>query len=160
VSFTVVQDTSNPVHKTARARLAAHATEPMCTGCHKITDPLGLSLENFDGVGRYRLKENGTSIDTGGSLDGIQFTDARGLGEALKQNPAPSACVVKRLYAYAMGRPPTKEENTWLHDEMTKAFAANGYKFLPLMRAVAISSAFRGISGEVPARPFSTGGKR
>jgi len=57
---------SQPNYKTVRQRLTAHATEAMCTGCHKITDPMGLALENFDTIGGFRDTENGAQIDTAG----------------------------------------------------------------------------------------------
>ena len=44
----------------ARADLAAHATDGACVGCHRITDPVGLSLERFDGIGKFRATENET----------------------------------------------------------------------------------------------------
>ncbi|WP_460853956.1 DUF1592 domain-containing protein, partial [Pseudomaricurvus hydrocarbonicus] len=50
VNFSIVQDPSNASMPTARERLQAHRTEPSCAGCHKIMDPLGLTLENFDGL--------------------------------------------------------------------------------------------------------------
>ena len=64
VKFDIVQDTNNPLYKTARDRLKAHATNPVCAGCHKIIDPIGLALENFDGAGAFRTTENGVAIDT------------------------------------------------------------------------------------------------
>ncbi len=48
VNFAVAQDTHNPHFKTMRERLTAHRTEPTCAGCHKLIDPIGLALENFD----------------------------------------------------------------------------------------------------------------
>ncbi len=54
VNFTAVQDTANKAMPTARVRLTAHNTDPVCAGCHKITDPVGLSLERFDGIGEFR----------------------------------------------------------------------------------------------------------
>ena len=88
VEFKIVQDTNNPEYKTARARLDVHRTNPVCAGCHKLIDPMGLALENFDGDGAYRTSENGAKIDASGALDGVTFTDAVGLGKAMHDNPA------------------------------------------------------------------------
>ncbi|MCA9544966.1 MAG: DUF1592 domain-containing protein, partial [Myxococcales bacterium] len=55
---------------TLRERLAEHAANPTCAGCHAIMDPIGLGLEQFDGVGRFRTTENGGVIDPSGELDG------------------------------------------------------------------------------------------
>src|SRR6202008_1042969 len=66
VDFSGFNDTSNAVLKTARQRLDRHNTDPVCAGCHKITDPLGLPLERYDGIGGVRTKENGEMIDASG----------------------------------------------------------------------------------------------
>ena len=71
VNFTVVQDTGNPMYKTARDRLTAHRTNPACAGCHKLMDPMGLAMENFDSAGGYRTTENGVTIDASGEITGF-----------------------------------------------------------------------------------------
>ena len=90
-------------YKTQRERVAVHLEDPVCAGCHKITDPMGLALENFDGAGRFRTSENGATIDTSGELDGVHFEDAVGLGKALHDSPSLPACLVDRLYSYGSG---------------------------------------------------------
>ena len=142
VNFNIVQDTKNPLYKTVRQRLSAHATQPTCVGCHKMMDPIGLALENFDSVGGYRAAENGTMIDGSGEIDGVKFTDAAGLGQAVHDHAATGACLVNRLYAYAIGRTPTKSESEWLRADVMKSFAANGYRLKPLMRDIATSDVF------------------
>ena len=79
VNFKLVQDTSNPNYKTARQRLTAHRTSPTCAGCHKIMDPVGLAMENFDSIGGFRSTENGAAIDAGGDIvvRGSSSTDER-----------------------------------------------------------------------------------
>jgi hypothetical protein len=146
VSFNIVQDTANPNFKTVRQRLNAHATEAMCTGCHKITDPMGLALENFDTIGVYRTHENGAPIDTSGELDGVKFTDAAGLGRAMHDNPNATACLVSRVYAYGVGRTASKAESDWLKTSLQQQFAADGYKLPNLMRRIATSDAFMRVS--------------
>ena len=141
VSFTLVQDTSNPVYKTARTRLQAHSNEPMCAGCHKITDPIGLALENFNGAGGWQTKENGEVIDTTGSLDGVAFDDGIGLGKALRNNPAVPSCLVDRVSAYALGRTPAKSESSWV-GKLKDHFAANGYVVPALMKEITTSPEF------------------
>ena len=73
VDFSVVQDSSNTAMPTARIRLEAHRTSPACAGCHRLMDPLGLTLENFDGVGAFRAQENGAVIDASGTFDGKEY---------------------------------------------------------------------------------------
>jgi hypothetical protein len=150
VNFTVVQDTSNPVYKTARARLSAHATDASCTGCHKVIDPMGLAMENFDSAGGYRTQENGEAIDASGVLDGIDFKDAAGLGRAVHDNPSTPSCLVDRVYAYAAGRPAAKEEADWVA-YLKSRFAAEGYRLPALLRRIAMSAAFTRVTAPEPA---------
>jgi hypothetical protein len=150
VNFNVVQDTKNPLYKTVRQRLEAHRTQATCSGCHKMMDPIGLSLESFDSIGTYRAGENGTPIDASGEIDGVKFSDAEGLGKAVHDHPATTACLVNRLYAYAVGRQPTKSETDWLRADLAKDFAADGYRFKPLMRRIATSDVFFRVIGPEP----------
>lgn len=138
VNFAVAQDTHNPDFKTMRARLTAHRTNPTCAGCHKLMDPMGLALENFDSDAEYRTMENGQVLDTSGELDGERFTDAAGLGRAIHDNPATSACLVRRLYSYATGRGATRRDMPWIR-YLEKTFAADSYRVPKLMRRIAIS---------------------
>jgi hypothetical protein len=141
VKFEIVQDTSNPNYKTARARLTAHSASPACAGCHKIVDPMGLALENFDGGGAYRTNENGVALDTTGELDRVKFTNGAELGQAVRDNPATSACLVQRMSAYGLGRTPTKDETAWV-GALKEAFAKEGYNVPALMKRLAISPEF------------------
>jgi hypothetical protein len=153
VDFNVVQDTANPNFKTVRQRLDAHSNEAMCKGCHKITDPMGLALENFDTIGVYRTHENGADIDTSGELDGVKFADAAGLGKAVHGSASATACLVNRLYSYSVGRAPTRPEADWLKTDLGKQFAADGYKLPQLMRRIATSEAFMRVSMPEPVAP-------
>ena len=152
VDFAVVQDTSNPVHRTARDRLTAHQANPVCAGCHKLTDPMGLALENFDGSGAFRTKENGVEIDTAGQLDNVKFNNAAELGQAVYNHPATTSCVVNRLAAYGLGRPVVLSDREWI-GTLTKEFAAKGHIVPALMQAIATSSTFF----QAEARPPITG---
>jgi hypothetical protein len=141
VDFKLLQDTKNPQFRTARARVAAHATQATCMGCHKMIDPMGLGLENFDSLGEYRASENGQPIDASGELDGVKFKDAASLGQVLHDNPNTPSCLVGRLYAYAAGRAPTKGEADWVK-YLNANFAANGYRLPDLMRRILVSDDF------------------
>ena len=151
VNFALVQDTKNPNYKTARQRLTAHRSAPTCAGCHKIMDPMGLSLENFDGAAQYRTEENGAGIDASGEVDGVKFNGAAELGHVLHDNPATPACLVSRLYAYATGRQPAAGEKDWVK-YLQDQFAANGYRVPDLLRAIAVSDAYYRIAPEA-AKP-------
>ncbi len=135
VNFTAVQDTENKAMPTARIRLSAHATEPVCAGCHMITDPIGLGLEKFDGIGAYRSTENEAPIDSSGSLDGVDFTDAKGLGEALSKNEAITQCISSRALEYATAGTP---DNVYeMSETLHGGFATGGFRIRDLFRRVA-----------------------
>jgi hypothetical protein len=135
VNFTAVQDTTNKKMPTARIRLTAHMTDPVCSGCHMITDPVGLSLERFDGIGGFRTMENDAAIDIAGTMDGVEFRGATGLGKAMAASPDTSLCVSGRALEYAMSRPP--EDNVSLVETLDKQFAADGYNIRALFLRVA-----------------------
>jgi hypothetical protein len=137
VSFAVVQDTTHPVYKTARKRLAAHATDAVCAGCHKITDPIGLALENFDSAGGFRTLENGDPIDTSGELNGIKFDGPVALAKALHNDPALTSCVATRAVSYAAGRAPGRGDAEL--KRIIADFGASKYNFVELLGEVANS---------------------
>jgi hypothetical protein len=121
-----------------RDRLSAHRTDPTCAGCHKLMDPMGFALENFDSDAGYRTVENGQRLDTSGELDGIPFSDAAGLGRAMHDNPATGACLVRRVYSYATGRGAARRDMPWIR-YLERSFAEEGYRAPELMRRVALS---------------------
>ncbi|MFM5906838.1 MAG: DUF1588 domain-containing protein [Novosphingobium sp.] len=124
VNFTAVQDTENKAMPTARIRLTAHNTDPVCAACHRITDPPGFALEKFDGIGKYRAAENDAQIDVSGALGSAKFSGALGLGQAMNGSGATTQCVASRAMEYATGRPSANET---LVQTTEKAFAAKGY---------------------------------
>ena len=140
VDFSALED-PNSAAKTARDRLDVHRKNPVCAGCHRITDPIGLALENFDGAGQYRAAEKGVAIDASGSLDGQAFRDPAGLGQALHDHPSLPSCLVRRAYGYAIGSP-LKESDTEILAQFTQQFAASGYRFRDLLQTIALSPAF------------------
>jgi len=145
VKFTMVQDTHNPNFRTARARLGAHINQPTCAGCHKIMDPVGLAMENFDSAGSFRSTENDAPITTEGEIDGIKFGDTLGFIKAVHDHPQTPVCLVNRLYSFGVGRGSTKDEADWLNYQ-EKQFADGGFKVPDLMRRIATSSAFYRVS--------------
>jgi len=151
VDFSVVQDPSNTAMPTARDRLEAHRTQPTCAACHRLMDPLGLTLENFDGVGSFRTQENGATIDASGTLDGAEFNSAQGLGQALHDSPQTSRCLVQRMYSSGIGRGVGANDRPYL-DFLNQSFAANGHRVPDLMRTIALSRSFYAI-GEDNAQP-------
>jgi hypothetical protein len=154
VDFSKVEN-PDPTLKTMRQRLSAHRSNPVCAGCHRITDPIGLSLENFDGAGEFRQTENGAPIDASGSLDGKSFTSPEGLAQALHDDPQVPACLVQRLYGYAVGGLEKSDSQVML-PYLDKRFAEEGYRLPDLMRTIALSNAFTEVNSSPAANPTST----
>ena len=140
VDFSAVENPSSTI-KTQRERVALHLKNPVCAGCHKITDPMGLALENFDGSGAFRTAEKGEAIDASGSLDGKAFTDVVGLGKVLHDHPQLPQCLVRRVFAYGTGGPTSSDDKPLL-DYFDKEFAVRGYRVPDLLRTMALSEAF------------------
>ena len=93
--------------RSMRERMQAHRSNPVCASCHAIMDPPGLSLENFDAVGRWRRVDDGYSpIDASGSFpDGRKFDGAAGLRVALlSRSDQFVATYTEKLLTYALGR--------------------------------------------------------
>lgn len=132
---------------TLRDRVAVHLEDPGCAGCHRLTDPIGLGLENFDGIGAFRTTEAGATIDPSGELDGAPFADARELGRRVALDPAFSRCMAETVYAYAAGRRPGEGEDA-LVDWLDRRFAEERHSMRTLLRALATSDTFRH-TGEV-----------
>lgn len=152
VDFAVVQDVHNPQHRTARQRLTIHQENPACAGCHALTDPIGLSMENYDATGDFRTHENGALIDATGTFEGKPYTGLMQLSHLLHDSPAVPACLLQRAYEYGVGRAATGEDRDWL-DYTGQAFMRDKYRFPSLLRRIATSSAFRRIAPPVPIGP-------
>ncbi len=89
-----------------RERMEEHRKNPSCTPCHRVIDPLGLALENFDATGRWRIKDNGQPIDSVGELyDGTRMEGPVGLRNALmKHSDLVILSFTESLMTYALGR--------------------------------------------------------
>jgi len=89
-----------------RRRLVEHRANAVCASCHNLMDPIGLSLEKFDAVGRRRAVEDGVPIDaSGGMPDGSRFDDVGGLEAALLRRPELFvSAFTEKLLTYALGR--------------------------------------------------------
>jgi hypothetical protein len=89
-----------------RERLKQHREDPACASCHQSMDPVGLALENFDAVGRWRETELDEPIDaTGGFIDGSEFVGVAGLEQALLHRPELFVqTLTEKLMTFALGR--------------------------------------------------------
>lgn len=138
VDFTLFNDPSSPI-ATARQRLDAHNSVPSCAGCHKLMDPIGFAVENFDGAGQFRVTENGEQIDTSGELGGMKFNNAIELGQALYADPQTSSCLVARAFSYAAARSPRRMDREAL-EYFESQFRKQSYRISDLFRMLATSN--------------------
>ena len=136
-------DAPNAAQRTTRQKLEQHRMAgSSCAACHQVMDPVGLGLENFDGLGAYRTTEAAQMIDASGSLDGAEYTDARALGAALKDHPSLGSCLTRGVLRYTIGHIETAGEQPVV-DALAQQFASNGYKFGSLVLGVVASASFR-----------------
>ena len=91
---------------TLRQRIEQHRRNPVCASCHKVMDPLGFALENFNPVGKWRIEDAGTPVDATGQMpDGSPFDGVIGLREALlERSDVFVATLAEKLLVYALGR--------------------------------------------------------
>src|SRR6185295_14763699 len=92
--------------RTLREQMAEHRANAVCASCHKVMDPVGFALENFDAVGAWRTQEAGGSIDASGELaDGTRVDGVAGLRNAILRRPEMFVgAITQKLMTYALGR--------------------------------------------------------
>jgi len=127
-----------------RERMEEHRKNPACNSCHRVIDPLGLALENFDVVGAWRIKDNGVAVDTAAKLyDGTELSGPASLREALI---AHSESIIRNfsenLMAYALGRRVEYYDQPAIRSIGRKA-AQNGNRFSSFVLGVVNSPAFQ-----------------
>lgn len=130
---------------TMREQMEQHRADPACAGCHKLMDPLGLALENFDAVGRWRATENGQQIDTSGELpSGEKVRGAEDLIRNLSttNNQQFARCFAEKLMTYAIGRGLEYYDRCAV-DKILVAAAKDDYKFQTLIELVVLSDPFQ-----------------
>ena len=132
----------SPDLPTMRERIAIHIENPGCASCHNMTDHIGLGLENFDALGRFRETESDVPIDPSGVLDGVEFADASDLAEAVAHHPALPGCLVQSLYRYATGRVNEAGESELLN-ALTNRFRHSDYRVKSLLIDIVLSPGFR-----------------
>jgi mono/diheme cytochrome c family protein len=132
---------------TMRDRMEAHRANPACAACHRIMDPIGFSLENFDAVGAWRRTEGGAAgplIDASGQLmDGTTVNGAVALREALIREPeAFVRTLTEKLLTYSLGRGLSSSDMPLVR-RIVRASAADGYRFSSLVMGIVNSVAFQ-----------------
>jgi hypothetical protein len=128
--------------QTTRQKLTAHRSVTTCAACHSVMDPLGLGLENFDGIGAFRSTQSGLPIDASGDLDGVAFQDARSLGAALKNHPKLGECAARGVFRYATGHIEIATEEPAI-SQLAQQFGMDNYRFRALLSAIVLNGGFR-----------------
>lgn len=138
----------DPSKGTLRERMAVHRANPTCAACHDLMDPIGLGLENFDAIGRYRETENGASIDASGTYtDGRAFKKPSELSTLIAEDPRFVACVSEKLLAFGLGRSLTSGD----HAAATAVAQASGA--LPTLRDLIANAAQNQVFAEQMVEP-------
>jgi hypothetical protein len=141
---TNLDETPSGKPTTLRQRLELHRTNPVCASCHRIMDPLGFALENFDLVGAWREKDGASPIDASGQLaDGTPVNGPADLRRALLgRSDAFVTTVTEKLLMYALGRPLHYDDMPLVRAIVGRA-ASRDHRFSSLLLGVIESDAFQ-----------------
>ena len=135
---------------TVREQLEMHRDDPRCVSCHRMIDPIGLALENFDVSGAWRIRDRGTPIDAASDFyDGTPIASPSELRAALLKRPEPLLrTFTENLMAYALGRRLAYYDMPAVR-EIVREAAADDYRVSAFILGVATSDAFRMKAGPV-----------
>jgi hypothetical protein len=138
-----------------RERMEQHRSNPQCTSCHRVIDPMGLALENFDATGKWRIRDGGSAVDTKGTLfDGTAIEGPNGLRDALlRHKDAFLLSFTRSLMTYALGRRVEAFDMPAVRRIIRDAEAQN-YRISAFVNGVIESDAFR--MAKLPASQHQT----
>ena len=127
-----------------RQRLEQHRASPACASCHRLMDPIGLTLENFDHTGKWRTADGPTAVDASGQLiDGTKLNGPQSLRDALLARSDVFVTVVaEKMLTYAAGRAMRPEDMPAIRSIVRGASKGN-YRFSSLVLGVAQSPQFQ-----------------
>ncbi len=130
--------------QTMRQLMEAHRANPACAGCHKMMDPIGFAMENFDGIGKWRLKDGGQNVDASSQLtDGTKINGVVDLRNSLlRYSPQFARVVTEKLLTYALGRGVEYQDMPVVRAIVRQA-AANNYRFSTLIQGIVNSEPFQ-----------------
>jgi hypothetical protein len=134
-----------------RERLELHRSEPACAGCHALFDPIGMTFENFDSLGRYRTYDGEFEIDPSTTFEDVALSSARDLADFVRDDPRTVTCLAERLYGFATGHLPTEGEQGVI-DALGDYLLANDEAFREMVVGLTTSTGFRYI-GQEEAQP-------
>jgi hypothetical protein len=127
-----------------RERMEKHRASPVCAGCHRVMDPIGFAMENFDGIGRWRDREQGQPIDASGTLfTGARVDGAAALRRELASRPEVFVGVLtEKMLTYALGRGIEPYDMPAVRRIVRDARASN-YRFSSIVLGIARSVPFQ-----------------
>jgi len=133
-----------PAEQTMRQRMEEHRANPACASCHKMMDPIGFALENFDGVGTWRTRDAGQKLDASGQLtDGSKINGVVDLREALvRYSPQFARTFTEKLMTYAVGRGVEYQDMPVVRSIVRDA-ARDNYRFSALVMGIVKSEPFQ-----------------
>ena len=128
---------------TLREQLAQHRADPGCAACHKVMDPLGLGLENFDAVGQWRTKDEGHTIDASGTLpSGESFNGPLEMIRIVRDRKQKYfRTVTEKMLTYAVGRGMQYYDKCAV-DECIRHMESREYRFSSLVESIVLSDPF------------------
>jgi mono/diheme cytochrome c family protein len=137
-------NTGNSREPTMREKMEMHHQSPTCSSCHSLFEPIGIALENFDGIGAWRLQDEGQAIDTAGVLaNGMKIDGAASLRSYLMQNSEQFVRVMtEKLLTYGLGRG-LETQDMPLVRSIVRDAAAGNYRFSSLVLGVVDSAPFQ-----------------
>jgi cytochrome c551/c552 len=137
-------NTGNAKEPTMRETMEMHHANPACASCHSLFEPIGLALENFDGIGAWRLKDEGQPIDPAGVLaNGTKIDGVASLRNLLMQNSEQFVRVMtEKLLTYALGRG-VEDQDMPLVRSIVRGAAGGDYRFSTLVLGVVKSAPFQ-----------------
>jgi hypothetical protein len=130
---------------TLRQQMEQHRVNPACASCHKLMDPLGMALENYDAIGRWRTEDHGQPIDTIGELpNGDAVSGPGDLIRNLKEKNAElfARCLVEKLMTYGLGRGLEYYDKCAI-DKIMVSVAKDDYQFSSLILQIVLSDPFQ-----------------
>jgi len=129
---------------TTRERLEMHRSNPVCAACHRLMDPIGLALDNFDVTGKWRIRENGSPLDTQSTFyDGTPITTPTDLSQKLLERPIPLIRqFTQNLMAFGLGRRIDERDQPTVR-KIVAAAEKNDYRMSSFILNVAMSDEFR-----------------
>ena len=158
---TTLPSVTEDAPRTNRQRLEIHLKDESCAACHRLIDPIGMALEQYNAIGVFEEKMKlffgsrgegpgarraimELDLDTSGFIQGMEssaFASPKELGRLLAGSPACQKCIVKQLFHYAFGREETPSDQPVI-ERLLEQFRSSGYRFRELIVALVTSDLF------------------